>query len=331
MADHAMHQVFVTGGSGFVGRNLLRRLRQERCSVAALARSESAANTVARLGATPARGDLSDVDLLAQSMAGCDTVFHAAALVDEWGPQRRFEEVNVGGTAILLEAARRAGVACVVHEGTEAMFADGHASLENLDETRAVPRRPLPRYPATKAYAEKLVLEASSEALRCVSLRPRLIWGKDDSSLLPKFVQAVHHGRFRWIDQGRALTSTTHVDNVAEGLLLAARHGRGGQAYFISDGAPISYREFLSRLLETAGVAAPQSSVPLALANAYARTMEGLWESLNLRSTPPATRLLIELLGKPVTVIHAKATQELGYAPVVSREQGLSALGSCQG
>lgn len=331
MTDHAMHQVFVTGGSGFVGRNLLRRLRQERCIVAALARSESAANVVARLGATPARGDLKDVDLLAQSMAGCDTVFHAAALVDEWGPRRRFEEVNVGGTAIVLEAARRAGVACVVHVGTEAMYADGRSSLENLDETRPVPRRPLPRYPATKAYAEKLVLEANSHAMRCISVRPRLIWGKDDTSLLPKFVQAVQQGRFRWIDQGRALTSTTHVDNVAEALVLAARRGQGGQAYFISDGPPVSYKEFLSRLLETAGVSPPSGSVPLALAQGYAKTMEGLWESLGLRSTPPATRMLIELLAKPVTVNHAKAMRELGYVPIVSREQGLSALGSCGG
>ena len=331
MADHAMHQVFVTGGSGFVGRNLLRRLRQERCIVAALARSESAANAVARLGATPARGDLHDVDLLAQSMAGCDTVFHAAALVGEWGPQRAFEEANVGGTAIMLEAARRAGVACVVHVSTEAIYADGKSDLQDLDETRPLPRRPLPRYAATKAYAEKLVLEASSEHMRCVSVRPRLVWGKDDTSLLPKFVQAVNEGRFRWIDQGRALTSTTHVDNVAEALVLAARHGRGGQAYFVSDGEPLSYHEFLSRLLHSAGVSPPQGSVPLAVASAYARTMEGLWESLSLRSTPPATRLLIELLAKPVTINHAKAAQELGYAPIVSREQGLSALGSCRG
>lgn len=326
---HALHQVFVTGGSGFVGRNLIRRLRKERLSVAALARSEAAANVVASLGATPARGDLLDRETLIAALAGCDTVFHAAAYVEEWGPKSLYEQINIEGTRVLLDAAATAGVRNFILVGTEAIFADGRHSLAALDENTPVPAQPLPRYPATKAAAERLTLAANSAAMRCVCVRPRLIWGNDDTSVLPKLIQAVQEGRWVWPDHGRALTSTTHVDNVCEGLLLAARHGRGGQAYFVSDGEPTSYHEFFTRLLSTRGVTLPDKSVPLWVAQAFASSMEALWERLPFKGAPPASRMVVELGAKPVVISHAKAAEELGYEPIISRDEGLARLGSC--
>ncbi len=327
--NHPIHQVFVTGGSGFVGRNLIRRLRRERLPVAALARSESAANVVAALGATPARGDLLDRDTLVHHLRGCDTLFHAAAVVEEWGPKALYQRINVEGTRVLLEAAAEAGVKTFVLVGTEAIFADGQSSLAALDESVPVPAEPLPRYPATKAASEQLTLAANSEAMRCVSVRPRLIWGNDDTSVLPKLIEAVRDGRWVWPDHGNALTSTTHVENVCEGLLLAARHGRGGEAYFVSDGEPLPYSEFFPRLLSTRGVSMPDKSVPLWMAQAFATTMEALWERLPLKGAPPASRMVVELGAKPVVISHAKAERELGYRPIISRDEGLARLGSC--
>lgn len=324
-----MHQVFVTGGSGFVGRNLIRRLRKERLPVAALARSESAANTVASLGATPARGDLLDRASLVEHLRGCDTVFHAAAKVDEWGPKEHYQQANVEGTRVLLDAAAQAGVQTFVLVGTEAIFADGQRSLAELDENSVVPENPLPRYPASKAEAERLTLAANSTSMRCMCVRPRLIWGNDDTSVLPKLIEAVRDGRWVWPDHGHALTSTTHVENVCEGLLLAARHGQGGEAYFVTDGEPVTYREFFTRLLSTRGVSMPDKSVPVWMAQAFATSMEALWERLPLKGAPPASRMVVELGAKPVIVSHAKAERELGYRPIISRDEGLSRLGSC--
>ncbi len=321
-----MKKAFVTGGSGFVGRNLIRRLRREAVVVAALARSEQSANVVASLGAVPVRGDLLDVAAMAAGMIGCDTVFHAAATVDEWGPKAVFWQVNVEGTQAALDAARRAGVGCFVHVGTEAVYADGKASLADLEESRPVPERPLPRYPATKAEAERRVLAANSDSLRCVSVRPRLIWGNDDSSVLPRLVAAVQAGRFAWPDHGRALTSTAHVDNVCEALVLAAARGRGGEAYFVSDGEPTSFREFLGPLLASRGAEPGDKSVPVPLASAFATVAEWLWDSLRLPGTPPAHRMMIELGARTVTINDAKARRELGYQPVITREEGLARL-----
>ena len=321
-----MNKAFITGGSGFVGRNLIRRLRADRVSVAALTRSEGAANTVAALGAVPVPGDLLDPQSLQAGMVGCDVVFHAAAKVDEWGPREQFWQINVDGTQAVLDAARQAGVGCLVHVGTEAVYADGQHSLDGLDESMPVPDQPLPRYPATKAEAERRVLAANSDSLRTVSVRPRLIWGNDDTSVLPKLVEAVRQGRFVWPDHGRARTSTTHVDNVCEALILAAQQGRGGEAYFVTDGEPTTYREFLGALFATRDVDPGDKSVPLFVASNFARICEWLWDSFRLKGVPPAHRMMVELGAKPVTISDAKARTQLGYRPIVNRDEALRQL-----
>lgn len=325
-----MNTAFVTGGSGFVGRNLIRRLRRERVAVAALARSEAAANRVAELGARPIRGDLLDTETLSEAMRGSDVVFHAAATVDDWGPRALFWRINVEGTQSALDAAQAASVPRFVHVGTEAIYADGRSPLTDLDERRAPPAHPLPRYPATKLEAEKRVLAADREGFCCVSLRPRLIWGNDDTSVLPKLLKQVEAGQFVWPDQGRALTSTCHVDNVCEGLWLVAHKGQGGQAYFVSDGAPISYREFFGAQFAAQGLAVPDKSIPLSLAAGFARSCEFLWEHLPLPGRPPVHRLMIELGARPVTINDQRARSELGYRPLVDRDCVLrGALQTC--
>ena len=320
-----MNGVFVTGGSGFVGRNLIRALVAGGKPVRALVRSEAARRIVTTLGADAVDGDLDHVASLTDALAGCDTVFHAAALVTEWGPPQQFERVNVIGTEQMLKAAHAAGISCFVHVSTEACFADGSA-LVNIDETRAIPVRPLPRYPATKARAEQRVLAANAPGFRTVAVRPRLIWGGDDTSLLPQIVDAVRKGRFAWINGGRHLTSTCHIDNVVEGCLRAAARGRGGEAYFISDGPPVEFRSFLSALLATQGVEAGTRSISRSLAWMIGGSCEWLWDHLPLPGSPPATRMVANLFGQEVTINDRKARSELGYEGRTTISAGLDAL-----
>ena len=320
-----MTTVLVTGGSGFVGRNLIRALAVRGDKVLALARSVSATRTVQELGAIPVPADLQTVSV--DQLIGCEIIFHAAAVVDEWGPHEWFEAVNVTGTRHLLEVARAAGVRCFVHVGTEAIYAEG-PPLVNLDETRSIPDQPLPRYPATKATAEKLVCAANSAEMRTVVIRPRLIWGADDTSVLPKLVQAVEKGQFAWINGGHYLTSTCHVHNVVEGALLAAEKGHGGEAYFLTDGAPVEFREFMTALFATRGVNPGTRSMPRALVMLLARCCEWLWEYLPLPGAPPLTRLAVVLGCQEVTVNDAKARRELGYSSHITIRQGLDALKS---
>ncbi|MFA5938554.1 MAG: NAD-dependent epimerase/dehydratase family protein [Sinimarinibacterium sp.] len=320
-----MSRIFVTGGSGYVGRNLIRHLVARGDEVRALVRSGDAAQLVSALGAQPVRGDLEHTAAMQEGMQGCAAIFHCAALVSEWGPKADYERANVQGTQRVIDAARTAGVPVLVHVSTEAVLADGRPILD-ADETRPLPEHPLPRYPATKGASENLVRAANGAGLRTVVVRPRLIWGNDDSSVLTQLEHAVNAGRFMWIGDGRYPTSSCHVDNLCEGLLLAAEKGRGGEVYFVTDGAPVELREFVTAMLRTRGVDPGSRHVPHAVALALATVSEGLWDLLGLRSPPPATRMAVRLFGEPVTVRDDKARRELGYVGRVSRAQGLATL-----
>ena len=322
-----MTLAFVTGGSGFVGRSLIAMLRSGGVGVRALARSASAEAEVRSRGSDPVRGDLDDVEAMRAGMTGCDVVFHAAAIVDEWGDERQFERVNVRGTANVLEAARAAGVPRVVHVSTEAVLA-GPAPLVRVDESMPRPAQPYGPYPRTKGLAEDAVLAANAPGFATIIVRPRFVWGKGDTSVLPKVVAAVRAGRFRWIDGGRYLTSTTHVRNVCEGLILAAERGRGGQIYFVTDGAPMEFRTFLSGLLDTQNVTPGNRSLPRGLAQTVANVVERIWTVFGLKAAPPVTRMAVKMIGEEVTIDDSKARRELGYQGLVSVEEGLREMRS---
>jgi nucleoside-diphosphate-sugar epimerase len=316
---------FVTGGSGFIGGRLVQRLVADGHSVRALARSEDSAQRVAALGAEPVRGDLGHRASLAAAADGAEVAFHLAAHLGEWGPWEEFERGNVDGTENALAACAEAGVRRFVHCGTEAALMAGEP-LVQVDET--APLRPDSRapYPATKARAEQLVRSASREGFETVVLRPRFVWGKGDTTLLPEMVATVEKGRFAWVGGGRNVTDTTHVDNVVEGLILAAAKGRSGEAYFVTDGEPVVFREFVTALLRTQGVEPPDRSLPAWTAAPMARVAEAAWKALPLPGDPPMTTFRSWLLTQECTIDIAKARAELGYEPIVSHEQGLAEL-----
>jgi nucleoside-diphosphate-sugar epimerase len=315
-------RAFVTGGSGFVGRHLITALKARGDQVRALARSPAAMAAVAEVGAEPFEGDLSDADRLRPGMEGCDTVFHAAAYVKSWGPREEFYEANVRGTERVLEAARAAGVKRLVHISTEAVLVDG-TPLVNVNETWPVPERPIGDYPSTKAEAERRVLSVSSPDFTTVAVRPRFVWGKGDTSLLPAFIEAVQKGRFKWFSGGRYLSSVCHVANCVEGALLAAEKGRGGEAYFLTDGEPVVFRDFITEMLKTQHVDPGTGTMPFGLAAVAATVGDLLWGALHLGGRPPLTRTELLLMGREVTVSDAKARQELGYEGRMTREEGL--------
>jgi nucleoside-diphosphate-sugar epimerase len=317
--------VFVTGGSGFIGGRLIERLRGDGHAVRALARSPSAAERVRALGAEPALGDLADVGAIRTGADGCELAFHAAAKVGDWGRPEEFERSNVEGTNNVLRACAEAGVRRFVHVGTEAVLLAGEP-LVDADET--MPLRPdsPALYSASKARAEQAVVAADRDGFETVTVRPRFVWGAGDTTLLATFVERVRSGRFAWVAGGRHFTSTTHVDNAVEGLVLGANRGRPGNAYFVTDGEPVVFREFVSELLATQGVAAPSRSIPAPIAGALAQAAEVLWRVLPLGGQPPLTRFAYWVSAQECTIRIDKAREQLGYTPVKSTADGLAEL-----
>ena len=322
--DHTA-SVFVTGGSGYIGRNLLRALVAKGAQVRALARSEGSAKVVADLGAEPVAGDLMNREALGAGMAGVDYLIHAAADTDHGLDSASQDEANLEGSRNVYSAARSCGVRRALHLSTEAVLLTGKP-LVNADESTPIPERHAGGYSRTKAASERIALSESRDGLEVVVIRPRFVWGRDDTTALPQLVEAARSGKLSWIGGGRYLMSTTHIANVVQGVMLALEKGRGGEVYFITDGEPVEFREFVTRLLQTAGAKPPTSEIPRWLVATVVRAGDRLARITGGAIQGPMSWQEYAVLGVEVTLNIDKATRELGYAPVISREEGLAEL-----
>ncbi|UPG89438.1 NAD-dependent epimerase/dehydratase family protein [Luteibacter aegosomaticola] len=324
-----MKKAFVTGGSGFLGGALIRRLVAEGVAVTALARSEGSADIVAKLGATPCLGGLGDEAEISAGMLGCDTVFHAAAHFTDWDPYELFYKANVVGTEVLLRAAARAGVVAFVAAGASGSVMGAPAPLRHIDETAPLQEPTWAPYTATKAIAERMILAANTTRLRTVVINPPLIWGPA-MPMLDEMLPLIQSGKFALPDGGTHMVSTSYVDNVVEAMLLAAEKGRGGQSYFVTDGDDISFAQVVNDLLATRGLPPTDKSAPFAVAWPMAAVLETVWRVFRLKGQPPITRQMLRMIGKEFTLDISKAKAELGYVPVVSRAEGLARMEGAQ-
>jgi len=316
--------VFVTGASGFIGGAITRDLARDH-TVWALSRREASDAGIRALGAEPVRGSLEN--LAPGDLPDCDAVVHCAAHVAPWGTREEVFRINVGGTERVLAAARGAGARRFVQMSTEAVLWRGQ-HLRDVDETCPYPARTPFLYSESKAQAERRVLAANAPGFATLALRPRFVWGPGDTTLVPELRAMAERGAFAWIGGGQATTSTTHIANLVHGTRLALEKGRGGEAYFLTDGEPIRFRELLPRLAEANGFTLAGPSIPAPLARGAAFALETLWRAVGARSAPPLTRHAVALMCCDCTLDDRKAQRELGYAPVITLSEGLAALGS---
>ena len=318
--------LFVTGASGYLGRNIVREFVARGHEVRGLARSDASADFVRQLGAEPVRGDIMDKASLEAAMQGAAALVHAAADTDHGRSSKKRELTNLKGTQNVYEAARGAGIKRAVHISTEAVLMDGRP-IENADETWPIPEKPAGGYSRSKAGAERIALAASGGGLDVIVMRPRFVWGRDDTTALPQLVEAVRSGKLVWFDGGDYLTSTAHIANVVEGVRLCLARGRGGEIYFLTDGEDIAFRPWITALLATQGIdLSGVKSVPRGLMSIIVNAGELLANLTGGAIRGPISRQEYATVGNTVTLIIAKARDELGYAPVISREEGLAEL-----
>jgi nucleoside-diphosphate-sugar epimerase len=316
-------RIFVTGASGFVGGAATEALELSGHVVRAMSRSPKSDSVIADRGATPVRCDLEDVT--AAHIGDAEAVVHCAAFVEQWGPRDAWRRFNVDGAARMLAAAREAGARRFIHISTESVLWRGQ-HLRGVDET--YPRAPNSPYPyaSTKARAEELVEAANAPGFETIILRPRFIWGPGDTTLLPLIEHMAKTGQWMWVNDGKAQTSTTHIANLVHAIELALTRGRGGQAYFILDDGVRSMKEMISGIAAARGVALPDKSIPAGVADFIGATCEFVWGAFGLKGNPPLTRFSAMIMSRDSVLIDAKARREMGYAPVISVEDGLRAL-----
>lgn len=316
-------RIFVTGASGFVGGAATSALGLAGHTVRAMSRSPKSDPVIAERGATPVRCDLENVT--AAHIGDAEAVVHCAAFVEQWGPREAWRKFNVDGTARMLAASREGGVKRFIHIGTEAALFHGQ-HLRGVDETYPLaPNSPYP-YSSTKAQAERLVRDTNAPGFETIVLRPRFIWGPGDTTLLPVIEAMARAGKFMWVNSGRAMTSTTHIDNLVCAIELALTKGRGGEAYFILDDGVRPMRDMMTGMAASRGLTLPDKSVPGWAADAIGGTCEILWSWLPLKGEPPLTRFSAMIMSRDAILKDDKARAEMGYRPVISVEDGMRGL-----
>ncbi len=322
--------VLVTGGGGFLGSAIVRRLVARGDRVRTIQRSQYAWHR--ELGVQAFVGDLStDLASLERAAAGCDAIVHTAARAGVWGAADTYHRANVVGTQNVIRAARQTGVALLVYTSSPSVVFDGRDE-EGIDERAPYPARHLNAYSRTKALAEQCVLAANDASLRTVALRPHLIWGPGDPHLVPRIVQRARRKRLRLVGSGEKRVDSTYIDNAANAHLLALdRLADGdnrcaGRAYFISNGEPLPMAELIDRILAAAGLPPVRRRIAPEVAYVMGGVFEAAYRLLRLDAEPPLTRFVARQLSTAHWFDLTAAERELGYRPEVSIDEGMRRL-----
>lgn len=334
----ASSPALVTGGTGFLGRQLVERLLAQGRSVTVLGRTPSA--ELEARGVRFIRASLDDAPAVEAACAGMGTVFHVAAKVGVWGRYDDFFRANVLGTRAVLAGCRRHEVPQLVYTSTPSVVYNGR-DLAGADESLPLTTDCPSPYPLTKAIAEREVLAADSSALRTVALRPHLIWGVGDPHLVPRVLARARAGRLRIVGDGKNRVDMVHIENAVAAHLLAEEalakcHGLrntslaegacGGRAYFITNGEPVVLWDWINGLLTALGEPPVTRRISLGAASAAGAACEFAWRTLSLRGEPPMTRFIAAELAKDHWFDLGAARRDLGYAPRVTMAEGTAAL-----
>lgn len=321
-----MTKVLVTGGGGFLGSAIVRRLVDEGTCVRSFSRRRYP--ELAALGVEQVAGDLSDTASVTDAVDGMDLVYHVAAKAGVWGAPEAFYRANVQGTANIIQACIQAGVPRLVFTSSPSVVFDGR-DMEGADESVPYPVSYKSPYPETKAKSEQLVLEANGSRLATVALRPHLIWGPGDTHLVPGILARA--SSLKRIGKRNPLVDFTYIDNAAEahlcaGQRLASDARCAGKAYFITQAEPMPLWDFVSRVLQCAGRPPITGTVPRGVAYLLGTVLEYAYRGLPLTGEPRLTRFLVEELSTAHWFDISSARRELGYAPQVSMDEGFRRL-----
>jgi len=305
-------KAFVTGGTGFIGRSLIRQLIDRGYRVHALARSESSAAAVRALGATSVPGDITDRESMRAAMRGSDVVFHLAAVYD-YAPEAKAlcEPINVEGTRVVLGLAHELGVPRIVHTSSLAVFGDTHGELP--DETYRADGPFLTEYDRTKWQAHyEVALPLIEQGAPIVIVLPGAVYGPGDTSWLAEAMRLFHRGLMPLVPGPESVVTYAYVDDVAEGHILAAEKGRIGESYILA-GPAVPLGEMVDFWAQLTGKRPPAARLPSRLVSPLAPAAARFQPALNLPQLFGED--MVRMMGVTYAGRADKARAELGWRP----------------
>ena len=322
-------KALVTGGGGFIGRYVVKKLLDRGDRVRILGRKNYP--DFQKLGVEIVQADLRQNQAVEKACRGMDCVFHIGSLTGIWGKRRDFYQTNVMGTRHIISGCHKHGVPKLIYTSSPSVVYDQGDQI-NIDETTPYPKKYLCPYPETKAIAEQLVLGANdNQKLATTALRPHLVIGPGDTNLIPRLLDRAKRGKLMIVGDGTNRVDLTYVENVAHAHLLAAdklipHSPIAGEAFFISQGEPVILWEWINRLLEKMDIPKITKSISLAKAKKIGRLIEIVYHILHLQKDPPMTRFVASQLGTSHYFNISKAKKYLGYTPIISLKEGVDIL-----
>jgi 3beta-hydroxy-delta5-steroid dehydrogenase/steroid delta-isomerase len=324
----------VTGGNGYVGKHLIRRLLELGCEVRALDLAPFDGDS----RVTSFVGDVRRISDVGPACEGADTVFHTAAIINTLtlvrpSIRRQVYGVNVLGTECVIRACKAAGVKKLIFTSSITVAVDD--PIREGDETAPYVGADglADLYSQTKSQAEKLVLEADdSNGLRTAAVRPGGVWGPGEGAMMvDDFLEHLAAGQFKiMIGNGRSVTDNVHVDSVVDVHLLVAKKLTdepdlvGGQAYFVSDDEPTNPVVWYRPIVEGLGYSWPKLHLPFSLA--YVVAYLGEVAHYLGGPFPMLTRRGVRSVCRDASFRVDKARAHLGYEPRTSAAEGIPKL-----
>ncbi|HMK66373.1 MAG TPA: NAD(P)-dependent oxidoreductase [Thermodesulfobacteriota bacterium] len=313
-------KVLVTGGTGFTGKALVRRLLDEGHQVVAMDYKEGLKTEELRSwGAEVVIGSVTDKDLVDRCTQGVEVVHHLAAAFRELNvPNSYYHEVNVGGTRNALEAALRHKVKKFIYCSTCGV----HGNIDHPPGGEEAPIKPADYYQATKYEAEPLVNEYHKKGMNTVILRPAAIYGPGDPERFFMIYKRVAGGTFPMFGSGKTFYHPLYIDNLIDAFMLAMKEGKGnGQAYLIADEEYLEIEDLVRRVGKALGIPVVIKHYPIIPLIIAGHIFEKLCKPFKI--TPPIFPRRVDWYRQNRAFKIEKAKKELGYLPRIGIDEGL--------
>jgi nucleoside-diphosphate-sugar epimerase len=318
-------KVLVTGGTGFLGKKLAYRLKDLGYHVIVIARNQKIGHELERNQIQFIKCDLANRERVIESCHGIDYVFHCAAFSSPWGKYEEFYESNVVGTENVIAGCLKHRVKRFIHVSTPSIYFDFDERL-NVKEDDPLPQQFVNHYAYTKYLAERLVDEAGEQGLGVITIRPRALFGPEDTTIIPRLIKVNKEKFIPLVNNGEVLLDLTYVENVVDALLLCMTSNERtlGQKYNITNGEVVSLKDVLEVLFKKIHQPLRTKRVNVHLLYGLASILEWLSIHFQNEKEPLLTKYTVSVISKSQTLNIDKAKSELGYMPRVSIEEGIN-------
>lgn len=313
-----MSKVLITGANGFIGSHLIEKFQKEGHQVYGLVRPTSDLSLINGMDVSLRYGDVTDFAAMDKSLNGIDILIHNAGLASDWGSLESFRKINLEGTKIVSRAALNNKISRIVHMSSTAIHGFNHKHPVSEDD----PGNPVFNYSISKLEAENWIFDfGRKHNIEVTAIRPGNVFGPGDHSFIARYIEAMLSGKIAYINKGQSLTCPTYVKNLVNGVYLASFHiDAPGEAFIITDGLQINWKQFTEAIADEMHIPHPRPSIPMGLSLFLASMSEGIYKFFRSDHAPLLTKYRMYNGGTDYCFSIQKARDILGFEPAINLE-----------